>query len=92
MGISPERFERMTWREFELNVRGYFLRLARQKWMFRELIWNLWACNATSPNFNLDRKEIMLLPWDEADPPLKEYTPEEIEEIRRRFEKVEIFN
>jgi len=88
MGISPERFERMTWREFELNVRGYFLRLARQKWMFRELIWNLWASNATSQNFNLDRKDIMLLPWDEEDPPRKEYTPEEIEEIRKRFDNI----
>jgi len=77
----------MTWHEYDLTVRGYFLRLDRQKWMFRELIWNLWATVTPAEKFNLDRKDIMRLPWDDEDPPRKEYTPEELEEISKRFDK-----
>lgn len=89
LGIAPDRFERMTWREFDLQVRGYFLRLARQKWMVREIIWNMWALETPPDKEVLDRRDIMVLPWDEPEPPRKEFTPEEIEEIRIRFEKVE---
>jgi len=77
----------MTWREFDLTVRGYFLRLARQKWMLRELIWNMWASHATSADFDLERKKIMVLPWDEEEPPRKEYTQAEIAQINKRFDE-----
>ena len=76
----------MSWREFDLTIRGYFLRWARQKWMFRELIWNVWASTAAS-DFNLTRQQIMLLPWDEPEPPVREYTSEEIAEINERFDR-----
>jgi len=77
----------MTWWEFDLHVRGYFLRLARQKWMMREIIWNIWAVNTPSEKFNMDRKDIIILPWDEEDPPRREYTPKELEEISKRFNR-----
>lgn len=89
LGITPDRFERMTWREFDLNLRGYFLRLARQKWLIREVIWNMWALETPGGKEVIDRKDIMALPWDEPEPPRKEFTPQEIDEIRKRFEKVE---
>jgi len=53
----------------------------------REIIWNIWAVNTPSEKFNMDRKDIIILPWDEEDPPRREYTPEELEEISKRFEK-----
>lgn len=77
----------MSWREFDLRVRGYFLRLGRQKWMLREMIWNLWAVNTPGDKFNLQRKDIMILPWDEPDLPRREFTPEELAEINERFNK-----
>jgi hypothetical protein len=78
----------MTWRELDLHVRGYFLRLARQKWMMREVIWNMWATVTPGDKFNLERKGLMILPWDEEDPPRREFTTEELEEISARFDKV----
>jgi hypothetical protein len=83
LDIAPALYERMTWREFEYKARGYFLRLARQKWMFREIIWNMWAAQGS----DVDRREIMILPWDAPVEEVKfrEYTPEELEEIGRKF-------
>ena len=77
----------MTWREFDLTVRGYFLRYNRQKWMMREIIWNIWAANSVSDSFSLIRQDLMLLPWDEETLPIVEPTQEELEEINRRFDK-----
>ena len=55
--------------------------------MFREVIWNLWASSATSSDFNLDRKHIMRLPWDEPDTVCQELTQEELEEVSKRFDR-----
>ena len=55
--------------------------------MFRELIWNMWASTATSDSFNLERRHIMLLPWDEPEKPMRELTEEEIKEIDERFSR-----
>jgi hypothetical protein len=87
LDISPALYERMTWREFEYKARGYFLRLARHKWMMREIIWNMWATKGD----DIERREIMILPWDAPDDAgnsRKELAPEELEEIDRRFSKV----
>ena len=69
-----------------MTVRGYFLRYNRQKWMMREIIWNIWAANSMSDNFSLTRQGLMLLPWDEEEPPMVEPTMDELEEINRRFD------
>ncbi len=53
----------------------------------REIIWNIWAANSMSENFNLSRQDLMLLPWDEPEPEMIEPTPEELEEINRRFDE-----
>jgi len=53
----------------------------------RETIWHLWAMNTPPDKFDLTRKDIMILPWDEEDPPRKVFTAEELEEISKRFEK-----
>lgn len=87
LDISPALYERMTWREFEYKARGYFLRLARQKWMLREMVWNLWAVNGQ----DIERKDIMILPWDEEGKASrrKEYTARELEEIDKRFTAIQ---
>jgi len=54
--------------------------------MMREIIWNIWAANSMTESFNLDRREIMLLPWDEKLPDVIEPTREELEEINKRFD------
>lgn len=53
----------------------------------REQIWHLWCMNTPADKFNLTRKDIVILPWDEEDLPRREYTAEEIEEISKRFDK-----
>ena len=53
----------------------------------RETIWHLWAMNTPADKFDLTRKGIMILPWDEEDQPRKVFTAAELEEIRVRFEK-----
>ncbi|MCX7100099.1 MAG: hypothetical protein NTX38_01025, partial [Methylobacter sp.] len=63
------------------------LRLARQKWAIREMIWHMWAMNTPADQFNMTPKDIFILPWDEEDPPRKEYTTEELEDINKRFDK-----
>lgn len=51
------------------------------------MVWNLWAVNTPGDKFNLERKDIMILPWDEPETPRREFTREEIEEINERFNK-----
>ena len=58
--------------------------------MMREVIWNIWAANSMSDNFNLTRQDLMLLPWDEKEPPFIEPTREEIEEISKRFDQAAV--
>ena len=53
--------------------------------MLREMIWNLWATNANK-SFDLDRKSIMVLPWDEPDLPRKEFSTQELAVMKRRLE------
>ena len=43
-----------------------------------------------SDNFNLTRQDLMLLPWDEKEPPFIEPTREEIEEISKRFDQAAV--
>jgi len=56
----------------------------------REIIWNIWAANSMSESFNLERRQIMLLPWDEKLPDVIEPTLEELEEISKRFDAAAI--
>lgn len=89
LDIAPALYERMTWRDFEYKARGYFLRLARHKWMIREMIWNIWATHGE----DIDRREIMTLPWDAPEETTtfkREFTEEELADIDRRFTSVQV--